>query len=108
MIKYFYRQRHEELMIIEQIDLDNGSAIGLKLDMEHAPLLIIRAKKGFVMCGYLNMEVANRLGDAAVRVTGVRSFEDVLNAKAVDVSETARGLGITTGMSAKEALERML
>ncbi|MCX9010449.1 MAG: DUF1805 domain-containing protein [Candidatus Methanoperedens sp.] len=95
-------------MIIEQIRLDNGSAVGLKLDMEHAPLLVIRAKKGFVMCGYLNMETANKLGDAAVRVTGVRSFEDVLNAKAVDVSEAAKKLGITVGMTAKEALEKML
>src|SRR3989304_5755264 len=72
-------------MLVEQINLENGSAIGLKMDMEHAPLLVIRAKKGFVMCGYLNIEVANKLGDAAVRVTGVRTFEDVLNAKAVDL-----------------------
>jgi len=95
-------------MIIEQIHLDNGSAIGLKLDMEHAPLLVIRAKKGFVMCGYLNMEVANKLGDAAVRVTGVRSFEDVLDARAVDVSAAAKKMGIAVGMTAKEALEMML
>ncbi|HLE87966.1 MAG TPA: DUF1805 domain-containing protein, partial [Candidatus Brocadiaceae bacterium] len=64
-------------MLIEEIKLGNGSALGLKLDMEHAPLLVIRARKGFVMCGYLNMDVANKLGDAAVRVTGVKSFEDV-------------------------------
>ena len=95
-------------MLVEQIELGKGSALGLKLDMEHAPLLVIRAKKGFVMCGYLNMDVANKLGDAAVRVTGVKSFEDVLNAKAVDVSETAKQLGISVGMPAKEALMRML
>ncbi len=95
-------------MIVEQINLEKGSAIGLKMDMEHAPLLVIRARKGFVMCGYLNIEVANKLGDVAVRVTGVRSFEDVLNAKAVDVSEEAKKLGITTGMPAKEALIKML
>ena len=95
-------------MLIEQIDLGNGSALGLKLDMEHAPLLVIRAERGFVMCGYLNMEVANKLGDVAVRVTGVKSFEDVLNAKTVDVSEEAKKLGITVGMPAKEALVKML
>ncbi|MCX9073563.1 MAG: DUF1805 domain-containing protein [Candidatus Methanoperedens sp.] len=95
-------------MLVEQINLENGSAIGLKMDMEHAPLLVIRAKKGFVMCGYLNIEVANKLGDAAVRVTGVRTFEDVLNAKAVDVSEAAEKLGITAGMNAKEALQMMV
>ena len=95
-------------MLIEEIKLGNGSALGLKLDMEHAPLLVIRANKGFVMCGYLNMNVANKLGDAAVRVTGVKSFEDVLNAKAVDVSEAAKKLGITVGMPAREALMKML
>ncbi|MCE8422583.1 MAG: DUF1805 domain-containing protein [Candidatus Methanoperedens sp.] len=95
-------------MIVEQIYLENGSALGLKFDMEHAPLLVIRARKGFVMCGYLNMDVANKLGDAAVRVTGVTSFEDVLNARIVDVSEAAKKLGITAGMQAKEALMKMV
>jgi uncharacterized protein YunC (DUF1805 family) len=95
-------------MLVEEIKLENGSALGLKMDMEHAPLLVIRAAKGFVMCGYLNMDVANKLGDAAVRVTGVKSFEDVLNAKAVDVSEAAKKLGITIGMPAREALMKML
>ena len=95
-------------MLIEEIKLENGSALGLKMDMEHAPLLVIRAGCGFVMCGYLNIDVANKLGDAAVRVTGVKSFEDVLNAKAVDVSEAAKKLGITIGMPAREALMKML
>lgn len=95
-------------MLIEQINLENGRAIGLKMDMEHAPLLVIRAGKGFVMCGYLNMEAADKLGDVAVRVTGVKSFEEVLNARAVDVSDAAKKLGITTGMLAKDALMKML
>jgi uncharacterized protein YunC (DUF1805 family) len=95
-------------MQVEIINLGNSSAIGLKMDMEHAPLLVIRAKKGFVMCGYLNMEVANKLGDVAIRVTGVRTFEDVLEAKAVEVSEAGKLLGITIGMPAKEALNKMV
>ncbi len=94
-------------MLVEQVNLENGCALGLKLDMEHAPLLVIRAKKGFIMCGYLNMDTANKLGDVAVRVTGVKSFEDVLNAKAVDVSEAAKKLGIAAGMTGKEALNKM-
>jgi uncharacterized protein YunC (DUF1805 family) len=94
-------------MLVEQIKLENGSALGLKMDMENAPLLVIRAGCGFVMCGYLNMDVANKLGDVAVRVTGVRSFEDVLNAKAQDVSLAAKSLGIIVGMTAKDALNKM-
>jgi uncharacterized protein YunC (DUF1805 family) len=94
-------------MLIEQIKLEKGSALGLKMDIENAPLLVIRAGCGFVMCGYLNMDIANKLGDVAVRVTGVRSFEDVLNAKAVDVSMAAKSLGIIVGMTAKDALNKM-
>ncbi len=94
-------------MLIEQIDLEKGSAIGLKMDMENAPLLLIRAGCGFVMCGYLNMEIANKLGDVAVKVTGVRNFDDVLKAKASDVSEKAKKIGITPGMGAEEALNKM-
>jgi uncharacterized protein YunC (DUF1805 family) len=95
-------------MLVEQIELEKGSVLGLKLDMEHAPLLVLRARKGFVMCGYLNMDVANKLGDVAVKVTGVKSFEDVLNAKAVDVSEAAKNIGITIGMQARDAIIKML
>jgi uncharacterized protein YunC (DUF1805 family) len=95
-------------MLVEQIELEKGSVLGLKLDMEHAPLLILSARKGFVMCGYLNMDVANKLGDVAVKVTGVKSFEDVLNAKAVDVSEAAKNIGITIGMQARDAIIKML
>jgi uncharacterized protein YunC (DUF1805 family) len=91
-------------MQIEQIDLGCANAVGLKMDMENAPLLVIRARRGFVMCGYLNMEVANRLGDVAVRVTGVKNFEEVLEARSVEVSDAAKKLGIEVGMIARDAL----
>ncbi|MBE0522300.1 MAG: YunC family protein, partial [Candidatus Methanoperedenaceae archaeon] len=55
-----------------------------------------------------DVNIANKLGDVAVRVTGVNSFEDVLDAKAVDVSEAAKNIGITIGMQAKEALKKMV
>ncbi len=106
-IKYFYQHIQCKIMLIEQIDLEKGSALGFKMDMEYAPLLVIRAGCGFVMCGYLNMDIANKLGDVAVRVTGVKSFEDVLSSKAVDVSEAAKKRGVSVGMTAKEALNLM-
>ena len=95
-------------MQVEQIQLKNGTAMGVKVEMKTAPLLVITARRGFVMCGYLNMEAAEKLGDVAVRVSGVKTFEDVLNAKVNAVSSTAAELGIKEGMTGKEALERML
>lgn len=94
-------------MQIETIKLNKGNAMGLKWDMEHAPLLIIKAPRGFVMCGYLNMTVAEQLGDVAAKVTGVRSFDDVLKSRVVEVSSAARDLGVRVGMTAYDALDLM-
>lgn len=92
-------------MMASEIGLKNGPGLAVRLQMNNAALLVIRAAKGFVMCGYLNVAVADRLGDAACVVTGVDSFEDVLRAPIVDVSENARRLGIIKGMSGREALD---
>jgi uncharacterized protein YunC (DUF1805 family) len=37
-------------MLIEQIKLENGCALGLRFEMQKYPLLVIRAEKGFLMC----------------------------------------------------------
>jgi len=94
-------------MQIESIELVNGTALGLKMDMEHAPLLVIRAPRGFVMCGYLDISMAERLDDVAVKVTGVSNFEDVLASGVVEATQAAIDLGIEVGMPARRALERM-
>ena len=94
-------------MQVESIELENGTALGLKMDMEHAPLLVIRAPRGFVMCGYLDISMAEQLDDVAVKVRGVRNFEDVLAAGVVEATKTAIDLGIEVGMPARQALERM-
>jgi uncharacterized protein YunC (DUF1805 family) len=70
----------------------------------HTNVLIIGAEKGFIGCGYLNVEVANRVGDICAIVTGVKTPDDMLDAKVVAVSKAAAKLGIKEGMSGKEAL----
>ena len=92
-------------MITEEIPLRNGPGLGLRMQMNNAALLLIRAKKGFVMCGYLNMSVAEKLGDAACKVTGVDTFQDVLTASVMEISSEAGRLGITEGMTGREALD---
>jgi uncharacterized protein YunC (DUF1805 family) len=94
-------------MLIEQIQLENGCALGLRFEMQKYPLLVIRAEKGFLMCGYLNVSAAESLGDAAAKVKGVQNFEDMLKAQIVEVTQQARELGIEPGMTGKEALEKM-
>lgn len=94
-------------MIIEQIPLENGTAIGFKLDMGNAPLLAIKAEKGFIMCGYLDTAIAEKLGDVAAKVRGVNDFEEMLNSEIIDVTGHAKALGIKPGMRGHEALDLM-
>lgn len=82
-----------------------GSWKGFLLGAHNASLVLVTAAKGCVMCGYLNMETAERLGDAACIVTGVRGFEDLLDAKIVKVSSKAADPGVNEGMTGRKALE---
>ena len=95
-------------MKTQTISLEKGEATGYCIDLGKAPLLIIQAKKGYVMCGYLNMNAANKIGDIAGKVTGVRTFDDMLNADVVEVSENAKLEGLKEGMNVKDFLNDLL
>lgn len=90
---------------IDKIEVNGASFLGLKAEMpELPPLLLIVGGKGFVMCGYLNIEVAERLGAAAAIVSGVNSFEDVLNAEIRAATSKARALGLRPGKVVRTVL----
>ncbi|MEM0155765.1 MAG: DUF1805 domain-containing protein [Thermoplasmataceae archaeon] len=69
-----------------------------------APLLILRGTKGYAMCGYLNLEAAEKLGDTAVRVTGVKDLETLLKANVVGVTSKARSMGLSEGQKVDEII----
>lgn len=93
--------------MIQKIKIGNNIVIGVNLELQNANLIVIRAKKGYIMCGYLSMETANRLEDIAAKVIGIKNFDDALKAKVVEVSEKARENGVKEGITGKEALEKM-
>ena len=91
---------------IETVSIGDSTAEGIivpELAGEgHASLIVIRCRRGFLMCGYLSLEKAEQLGDAAVRVAG-SSFDEVLTNKITGMTPAAEALGITPGMSGREA-----
>jgi len=94
-------------MIVENITLENGTATGLRFVLQNAPMILVKADKGFVMCGYLNVELADRLGDVACKVSGVSDFDTLLKAEIVELTSRAQEVGIHIGMKSKDALEKM-
>jgi uncharacterized protein YunC (DUF1805 family) len=71
-----------------------------------SPLLVIKAPKGIMGCGYLNIETFNQTGEAAVIITGVRTHDDMMRAKVVAVSKTAQAMGVELGMTGAEVLPK--
>ena len=72
-----------------------------------SPLLVIKAPKGVLGCGYLNVETFNQTGEAGVIITNVRTHDDMMKAKVVAVSKTAQAMGIEPGMTGAEALQKL-
>jgi len=93
---------------VTTIKIDGKSCTGMRVDLpDSPPLLLVIGEKGFVMCGFLNMESAEKLGVAAAVVSGVKTFEDVLNGQVKAVTSKAKTLGLEVGMKGTDALKHL-
>jgi uncharacterized protein YunC (DUF1805 family) len=68
-------------------------------------LIILKGSKGYIMCGYLNLKVANKFGDAAAKIVKVSTIKDALKTKIESASNKAKKLGIYKGQAVKDALK---
>ena len=80
---------------------------GFSVKTENSIILLIKGRNGILGCGYFSIEAADKLKDAFAIVTGVNSFEDMLEKGVVKISEAARKKGIKEGMTGKETLTLM-
>jgi uncharacterized protein YunC (DUF1805 family) len=71
------------------------------------PLLLMIAPKGFLACGYIDVESCNKTKEACAIVTGVNNEADMKKAEVKKVSVAAANLGIKIGMTGAEALKKM-
>lgn len=96
------------MISVMTVKVDGKSCLGLRTDLpDSPPLLLIIAENGFVMCGFLNVEAAEKLGVAAAVVSGVKTFEDVLSGQIKAATSKAMSLGVGVGMKGADALKRM-
>ena len=92
-------------MSMEKFKIGDSEFVGYKIPTPQASLLAIRAKNGLLACGYLNIETAEKLGDALAIVCGVNTYSDMLEREVSSVSSAAEKLGVKVGMSGAKALE---
>lgn len=95
---------------VAPVQVNDKTATGLKVDLPEspAPLIMIIGSKGLVCCGFVNMDAAERLGITTAMVSGVKTFDDVLNAEVKAVTTKAQTLGVKVGVKGKDALKLFL
>jgi uncharacterized protein YunC (DUF1805 family) len=91
------------------LKINDKVAVGLRVDLPNSPpLLLIVGRTGFVMCGFLNIDVAEKVNVTAAMVSGVKTFEDVLAADIKAVTSKAQMKGIKVGMKGEDAVKLLL
>jgi len=94
---------------VAPLKIDDKVAVGLRVDLpDSPPLLLIVGRTGFVMCGFLDIAIAEKANAAAAKVSGVKTFDDVLAAEIKAVTPKAQMKGIKVGMKGKDGVKLLL
>lgn len=77
----------------------------LLFNLSSKNLIVLKGRKGYIMCGYLNLKAARKFKDAAAMITGVSTIAEALKAKISAVTPGAAKIGVYKNQSVKEALK---
>jgi len=78
-------------------------AIRFKLGAQN--LIVIKGRRGYVMCGYLNLKTAEKFHEAAVIVSGVSTIAGMIKGRVFNVSSEAKKLGIHKNQPIQDVLK---
>ena len=93
---------------MDSIQLDGNQLDAVTFATQNTKILVIRAARGLLGCGYVSVDTAAKVGDALAVVSGVANYEDMLHASVKAVSPAAEALGVRPGMTGRDALLKML
>jgi uncharacterized protein YunC (DUF1805 family) len=99
--------------ITRPMQFEHGCANGMSHRWQGGQYCSIMTRMGIVGCGIYDLKTAAEFGQAIAIARGTPTHplvepEDLLQAKIVDATAQAKALGITIGMTGREAVERML
>ncbi len=93
------------MILYQKVPVKGKYVEGLVFSLGKHNLVVLKGQKGYVMCGYLNMEAAEKFSEVAVQIKGVATLEDVLAAEVFACTSAAEKLGIHKGQPIKDVLE---
>lgn len=89
----------------QPLNLDGRKFTTFESELGNLKLIVIKAKRGYIACSYIDKETAEKVGDIAGFVSGVKCVDDMLKAKLRNTTTWAEDAGLREGMSVKKALE---
>ena len=92
---------------MDTVQVDGNTLDAITFATRNTKILVIRAARGLLGCGYISVDTAAKVGDALAIVSGVANYEDMLRASVKAVSPAAEALGVRPGMTGSEALQKM-
>lgn len=95
-------------MNMRDVIINKKTAQGYEIPLGSSILVLVAATRGYAMCGYLDIRTAEKKGDCAAVVRGVKTVDDLLTGKVVEITTAAGAAGIKIGMSGLKALEKMM
>ena len=101
------KERGNTVPEVDKIEFDGRKYSTVKQNIGNLPLIVVRAKNGYVACSYIDKTTAEKVGDVAAFVSGVKDVNDFMRAKIRHVTTWAENIGVREGMSVKKALELM-
>lgn len=99
--------------ISRPMQFNNGVAIGISNRWRNGQYCTILTEAGMVGCGIYDMHKPGEFGQAIAIARGTPQNplvepEDLLEARIVDATSPAKKIGITIGMTGREAVEVLL
>ena len=99
--------------ISRPLQFQNGCAIGISNRWHKGQYCVILTEAGLVGCGIYDVKTAGEFGQAVAIARGTPQKplvdpEDLFEAKIVEATPQALALGVTVGMTGREAVEKML
>lgn len=92
-------------MVSKRIRAGKATIEAVEMRLGARNLVVLRGSKGYVMCGYLNLDAAGKFNEAAIKITGVATIRQALRAKVSSCTPAAKRLGVYKGQAVKDALK---
>ncbi|TYR98094.1 DUF1805 domain-containing protein [Rossellomorea vietnamensis] len=100
------------MMNLSPVEIEGHTFLAVSVQLPKTNLLVVTSDKGYIMCGALDVGLLNeKLKDRKIiagRAVGVKTIQQLIDAPLESVTYEAEEIGITAGMSGREALLKMI